>query len=66
MRLVSWINKGLDWESTDEVLMLQQRIKNIIEKGTDLSNVIQVMLCRRCLPANAGRPVCGNSICMAL
>ena len=50
MRLASWINKGLDWGSTDEVLMLQKRIKNIIEKNTSLTDVIQVMLFRRILP----------------
>ena len=46
MRLASWINKGLDWGSTDEVLMLQKRIKNIIEKNTSLTDEIQVMLFR--------------------
>src|SRR5215216_6104358 len=50
MRLVSWINKGLDWGSTDEVLMMQKCIKNIIEKNTSLTNVIQVMLFHRILP----------------
>jgi len=50
MWLASWINKGLDWGSTNEVLMLQKRIKNIIEKNTSLTDVIQVMLFRRTLP----------------
>ena len=40
MRLASWINKGLDWGSTDEVLMLQKRTKNIIEKNTSLTDVV--------------------------
>ena len=40
MRLASWTNKGLDWGSTDEVMMLQKRIKNIIEKNTSLTDVI--------------------------
>lgn len=50
MRLASWINKGLDWGLTDEVLMLQKHIKNMIEKNTSLPDVIQVMLFRRTLP----------------
>ena len=50
MRLASWTNKGLDWGSTDEVLMLQKRIKNIIEKTTSLTDVVQVMLFRRTIP----------------
>nr|XP_020181379.1 uncharacterized protein LOC109767039 [Aegilops tauschii subsp. strangulata] len=41
MRLASWTNKGLDWGSTDEVMMLQKRIKIIIEKDTSLTDVIQ-------------------------
>lgn len=32
MRLASWTNKGVDWGSTNEVLMLEKRIKNMIEK----------------------------------
>ena len=50
MRLASWTNKGLEWGSTNEVLMLQKRIKNMIEKNTSLTDVIQVMLFRRTLP----------------
>ena len=50
MRLVSWTNKGLDWGSTDKVMVLQKCIKNIIEKGTSLTGVIQVMLFHRTLP----------------
>lgn len=56
MRLASWTNKGLDWGSTDEVLMLQKHIKNIIEKNTILTDVIQVMLFRRTLPCQS-RPL---------
>ena len=50
MRLASWTNKGLEWGSTNEVLMLQKRIKNMIEKNTSLTDVIQVMLFRRTIP----------------
>ena len=44
--LESWTNKGLDWGSSDEVLMLQKRIKSMIEKDITLANVVQVMLIR--------------------
>ena len=50
MRLASWINKGLDWVSSDEVMMLQKRIKNMMEKNTSLADVIHVMLFGRILP----------------
>nr|XP_040246122.1 uncharacterized protein LOC120965041 [Aegilops tauschii subsp. strangulata] len=41
MRLALWTNKGLDWGSTDEVMMLQKRVKNMINKYTSLTDVIQ-------------------------
>ena len=50
MRLTSWINKGLDWESPDEVTMLESRIKGMINKNTSLASMIQVMLFRRIIP----------------
>ena len=50
LQVASWTNKGLDWGSSDEVLMFKKRIKNIIEKHTSLTDVIQVMLIRRSLP----------------
>ena len=50
MRLASWTNKGLDWGSTDEVLMLQKRVEIITEKDARLTNMIQVMLVCRTLP----------------
>ena len=50
LQIASWINKGLDWGSTDEVHTLQSRIRNLIKKDTGLTNVIQVMLVRRTLP----------------
>nr|XP_045086343.1 uncharacterized protein LOC123494510 [Aegilops tauschii subsp. strangulata] len=40
-QLASWINKGLDQGSTDEVQMLQSHIRSLVEKDTDLINVIQ-------------------------
>ena len=50
MRLTSWLNKGLDWESPDEVTTLESRIKGMINKKSSLPTVIQVMLFRRILP----------------
>src|SRR5215216_7583581 len=50
LRLASWTNKGLDWGSSDEVLMLQKCIKSLIEKDINLTDVIQVMLIRQTLP----------------
>ena len=50
MRLTSWIKKGLDWASSDEVMTLQKRVQSLIEKNTNLANMIQVMLFRWILP----------------
>ena len=50
IQLASWINKGLDWGSIDEVQTLQSRIKSLLERDIDLFNVIQLMLVRRTLP----------------
>ena len=53
MRLASWINKGLDWASSDEVMTLQKRVKGMMEKDTSVADVIQVMLFRRILPCQS-------------
>ena len=53
MRLASWVNKGLDRASFDEVTVLQKRIKRMVDKNTSLPSVIQVMLFRRILPCQA-------------
>ena len=50
IQLASWINKGLDWGSVNEVQTLQSRIRSLSKKGIDLVNVVQVMLVRRTLP----------------
>ena len=50
LRLTSWLNKGLDWASSDKVTTLQKRIKSMVDKNTSLASVIQVMLFRRILP----------------
>jgi len=49
IQLASWVNKGLDWGSTNDVRTLQSRIRSLIEKDIDIANVVQVMLVRRTL-----------------
>ena len=53
MRLTSWLEKGLDWASSDELTVLQTRIKSMLDKNIKLVNVIQVMLFRRILPCQS-------------
>ena len=53
MRLTSWLEKGLDWASSDELTALQTRIKSMVDKNIKLVNVIQVMLFRRILPCQS-------------
>ena len=50
MRVTSWQEKGLTWSSLDELMRLQTRIKNMINKRIKLVNVIQVMLFCRIRP----------------
>ena len=50
MRLTSWLNKGLDWASSDKVMTLQKRVKSMVDKNTSLASVIQVMLFHQILP----------------
>ena len=53
MRLTSWLEKGLDWSSSDEMIALQTRIRSMVDKNVKLVNVIQVMLARRILPCRS-------------
>ena len=53
MRLTSWLEKGLDWSSSDELTALQTRIRSMVDKNVKLANVIQVMLIRRILPCQS-------------
>ena len=53
MRLTSWLEKGLDWPSLDELAALQTRMKSMVDKNIKLVNVIQVMLFRRILPCQS-------------
>lgn len=48
--LASWVNKGLDWGSVDDVQTLQSRIQDLIKKDISFVKGIQVMLVRRVLP----------------
>lgn len=40
MRLTSWLNKGLDRASSDEVMTLQKCVKSMVDKNTSLASVI--------------------------
>ena len=53
MRLSSWLEKGLNWSSSDELTVLQTRIQSMVDKNIKLVNVIQVMLFRRILPCQS-------------
>ena len=50
MRLTSWLKKGLDWSSSDELTVLQTRIQSVVDKYIKLFDVIQVMLVCQILP----------------
>ena len=45
-----WTRKGPNWGSAGEVKMLQKHVVSVMETGAKLTNVVQVMLCRRLLP----------------
>ena len=53
MRLTSWMEKGPNWSSSDELIALQTRIQSMVDKNIKLVNVIQVMLVRRILPCQS-------------
>ena len=50
MRLTCWLEKGLDWSSSDELTLLNTHIRSMVDKNVKLVNVIQVMLACRILP----------------
>ena len=50
MRLTSWIEKGPNWCSSDELIALHMRVQSMVDKNIKLVNVIQVMLIRLILP----------------
>ena len=43
LRLLSWVKKGLDWSSSDELPVLQTRVKDMGDKNIELVNIVQVM-----------------------
>ena len=49
-QLTSWVNKGLDWGTSKDVPLLQDRIRGLQEREINLVVVVQVMLIRRLLP----------------
>ena len=53
MRLTSWIEKGPNWSSSDELIALQTHIQSMVDKNTKLVDVIQVMLVRQILPCQS-------------
>ena len=53
MQLTSWLEKGLDWSSSDKLTALQTRIRSMVDKNIELFNVIQVMLVHRILPCQS-------------
>ena len=50
LRLTSWPKKGLNWSSSNELSVLQTRVKDMEDKNIKLVNVVQVMLVCRILP----------------
>ena len=40
MRLTSWLSKGLDWESPNEVTTLESCVKGMLNKNNSLVSVI--------------------------
>ena len=53
MWFTSWLEKGLDWSSSDELTALQTRFRSMVDKNIKLVNVIQVMLVCRILPCQS-------------
>ena len=41
MRLTSWLEKGVDWSSSDELTALQTCIRSMVDKKIKLVDVIQ-------------------------
>ena len=47
---MSWVNQGINWGSSKDVPLLQDRIRDLQERGINLVAVAQVMVIRRLLP----------------
>ena len=50
MQFTSWLEKGLNWSSSDELMALQTSIQSMVDKNIKLVDVIQVMLVHQILP----------------
>ena len=46
LQLTSWPEKGLNWSSSDELSVIQTRVKGMEDKAIKLVDVVQVMLVR--------------------
>ena len=53
MRLTSWMEKGPNWSSSDELMALQTRIQSMVNRNIKLVDMIQVMLVRQILPCQS-------------
>ena len=40
MRLTSWIEKGPNWSSSDEMIALQMHVRSMVDKDIKLVNII--------------------------
>ena len=49
-RLMSWVNQGLNWGPSEDVPLLQGRIRDLQAREINLIVVMQVMLIRHLLP----------------
>ena len=47
---MSWPKKGVNWSSSDELSVIQARVKGMEDKAIRLVDVVQVMLVRLILP----------------
>ena len=53
MRPTSWMGKGPNWSSSDELMVLQTCIQSMVDRNIKPVDVIQVMLVRRILPCQS-------------
>ena len=53
MRLTSWVEKSLNWCSSDELIALQTHVQSMVDKDIKLVDIIQVMLVRQILPCQS-------------
>ena len=61
-RRASWVNEGLIWGPSKDVPLLQDHIRDLLERDINLTVVAQVMLILRRCPTNVTLFACGNLI----